>query len=48
MLVVRDADDGRHVPVLIADLGVRGILKAQTVALLDIIVIDTHAATYAN
>ena len=41
--VVREADDAKQVPALIADLGVRGFWQAQKMALLDIRVTDTDA-----
>ncbi len=44
--VVREADDQRQIPALVADLGVRGVWQPQDLALLDIRVIDTDATSY--
>ena len=45
--VVREADDSRRLPALVADLDVRGVWQPQDLALLDIRVIDTDATSYA-
>jgi hypothetical protein len=46
--VVRESDDARNIPALIADLSVRGVWQAQTTALFDIRVVDTDALSYLN
>jgi hypothetical protein len=46
--VVRDADDSRAISALVADLGIRGVWEAQTVALLDIRVVHTDARSYIS
>ena len=47
-LVVRDADDARGIPAVVADLSVRGVWQLQTEALFDIRVVDTDAQSYAS
>jgi hypothetical protein len=44
--IVREADDARNLPALVADLGVRGVWQPQDLTLLDIRVIDTDAQSY--
>ena len=46
--VVREANDTQNLPALIADLSVRGVWQAQTVALFDVRVVDTDAQSYIN
>ncbi|KAL5481503.1 hypothetical protein EMCRGX_G021677 [Ephydatia muelleri] len=46
--IVQDADDANGRPTLIADLSIRGVWQPQTVALLDVRVIDTNAQSYAS
>ena len=43
---MREADDARRIPALVADLGVRGVWQPQSEALLDVCVIDTDAQSY--
>ena len=45
--VVRDANDSEGNPALVADLSIRGVWQPQTLALLDIRVVDTDAKSYA-
>ena len=40
--------DANGRPTLIADLSIRGVWQPQTVALLDVRVIDTNAQSYAS
>ncbi len=44
--IVREADDLRQIPALVADLGVRDVWQPQDLTLLDIRVIDTDATSY--
>ena len=46
--VVQEANDAYGVPSLIADLSIRGVWQPQTVALFDILVIDTDASSYSH
>ena len=46
--VVREPDEMRNLPALVADLGVRGVWQPQTEALFDIRVIDTDAQSHAE
>eukprot|EP00731_Ephydatia_muelleri_P015411 Em0008g1131a len=43
-----EADDSSSRPAFIADLSIRGVWQPQTVALLDVRVIDTDAHSYAS
>ncbi len=46
--IVRDADDARGIPALVADLGVRGVWQPQSEALFDVRVVDTDAQSYVQ
>ena len=41
--IVKETDDSVDSPALIADLSARGVWQPQTVALLDVRVVDTDA-----
>ena len=47
-LVLTESDDAQNIPALMADLSVRGVWQPQTVALLDVRVIDTDAQSYVD
>jgi len=44
--VVREADEAKNIQALVADLGIRGVWQPQTLALLDIRVINTDAESH--
>jgi hypothetical protein len=46
--VVREANDAKGLPALVADLGIRGVWEPQALALLDIRVINTDAESYRS
>ena len=46
--VVREPDETRNLPALVADLGVRGVWQPQTEALFDIRVIDSDAQSHVQ
>ena len=46
--IIKEADDLLESPALIADLSARGVWQPQTVALLDVRVVDTDAQSYTN
>ena len=46
--IVQEANDACGIPSLVADLSIRGVWQSQTVALLDIRVIDTDAPSYLH
>ena len=46
--IVREPDEARNLPALVADLGVRGVWQPQTEALFDIRVIDTDAQSHVQ
>ena len=43
---MKESDVKNDVPALIADLGIHGVWQPQTMALLDICVIDTDAPSH--
>ena len=46
--IVREADEARGIPALVADLGVRGVWQPQAEALFDVRVVDTDAQSYVQ
>ena len=46
--IVKEADDSVDSPALIADLSTQDVWQPQTVALLDVHVVDTDAQSYTN
>ena len=46
--IVKEADDTVDSPALIADLSARGVWQPQTVALLDVRVVDNDAQSYSS
>jgi hypothetical protein len=46
--IVQEANDDTGTPALVADLGIRGVWEPQTLALLDIRVINTDAESYVH
>jgi hypothetical protein len=46
--VIREANPSTNEPALVADLGVRGVWRPQTLALFDVRVMDTDAMSYVS